>query len=90
MAIALTAYNTLTLDVSTAVELTLPGGTFSVSILNLGPGNLFLKGDSTVGETDSASYELPVNLGLTVLTSGPLWILADAAGRCSVALIPRP
>lgn len=83
-------YNTLTLAANTATQLTTPQGTWTVLILNLGPGNLFIKGANTVSATDPASFELPINLSLTLLVNGSIWIAADAAGKASVALIPRP
>lgn len=91
MAVALAPYNTVTLAASTATELVIAGGgSYYVQILNLGPGNLYIKRDNTVSATDAASYELPINMSLAPLTRGPLWVLADQAGKISVALTPKP
>jgi hypothetical protein len=84
-------YNTLALAANTATQLQIVGGGhYYIQILNLGTGNIFIKGDSTVGTGDSASYKLPINMSLTPLVAGSIWIMADAAGTASVALLPKP
>ena len=85
------SYNTISLTASTATQLTITGGGhYYMEILNLGPGNLYIKGDNTVSATDTASYELPVNMMFSPLIMSYLWVLADQAGKISVALIPKP
>ena len=88
--VTLNPYNTLSLAASTATQLILPRGHYYVQILNLGTGNIFIKGDGTLGTADPASYKLPVNMSLTPLVSGSIWVMADAVGTASVALLPKP
>lgn len=91
-AITLQRYNTITLAASTAQQLLIPGPVgpyYYLQILNLGPGNLYIKGDGTVSATDPASFELPINLSISPLVTGGLWILADAAGKASVQMVPQ-
>lgn len=88
---ALKPFNTVALAISTATQLTIVGGGhYYMQILNLGTGNVFIKGDSTVNTTDPASYKLPINMSLAPLVAGSLWVMADAAGAISVALLPKP
>jgi hypothetical protein len=83
-------FNTIPLVALTPLELSIPGGTYTVFILNLGPGDLFLKRDGTVAQGDPASFTIPLHESFSVLASGSLWIASDQAGSASVALIPKP
>lgn len=88
---ALAQFNTLSLAISTATQLTIPGNAhYYVSITNIGPGNVFIKAASTVSATDPASYQLLINQTIAPLLAGSVWVLADAAGKISVALLPKP
>jgi hypothetical protein len=93
-AINLQPYNTIALTTA-AQQLTIQqGGHYYVQILNLGPGNMFIKNASSVAVGDAASFELPINLTFTPYIQGglnvtSLWVCADAAGKCSVALVPQ-
>ena len=89
-AVTLKPYNVVSLAVNTATQLNLPPGHYYVSVLNLGPGNLFFKGDGTVLATDPASYQLPINMTFAPLIGGSIWVLADQAGKASIALLPKP
>jgi hypothetical protein len=94
-AINLQPFNTIALTTA-AQQLTIPsGGHFYAQILNLGPGNMFIKNAGTVAAGDAASFELPLGLTFTPYVqgganvTGGLWVCADAAGKCSIALVPR-
>ena len=88
----LSAFNTLTMTLGTVYNIYVPrGGHAYFYLFNLGTGNVFIKGDGTVSATDPASYKLPTNQSLSPLTNSAtgLWIVADAAGSVSIAVVPR-
>jgi hypothetical protein len=88
-ALTLQPFNTLSLALNTPQQLNTPGpGHYYVQILNLGPGNLYVKGDGTVGISDVASFELPVNQTITPLVRNTIWVSADQVGKASVQLVP--
>jgi len=88
-AITLQPYNTIAVTAA-AQQLVAPGpGHYYIQILNLGPGNLFIKNAGTVAAADPASFELPLGLSIMPYVTGGIWVCADAAGKCSVALVPQ-
>jgi hypothetical protein len=88
----LTRFNTVTLAVSTVYRLypPSPAGSWYANVVNLGPGNLYLRanGDPT-GATDPNSSTLPslaTDQGVPVDGKTGLGILADQAGKVSIRL----
>jgi hypothetical protein len=87
----LAPYNTIALTASTPTNLKIVGGgKYYMQMCNLGAANVFIKGDSSVLATDVASFKLLPNQTFTPLVAGGLWVLADAAGSLTVALMPKP
>jgi hypothetical protein len=88
--VALSTFNTISVALATVYQLTYPGTAY-FEILNLGTGNLFLKGDATVSATDPASFKLPVNILVAPLINGRsgLFIIGDAAVTVSVMVVSK-
>lgn len=83
-------YNTVALTASVANHLVIQGGGYyNLLILNLGPGNLYIKNDGTLAPGDPASFELPINLSIAPYVTGGIWVLGSEDGFVSVALVPR-
>ena len=91
----LAPFNTVTLAASTVYHLTAPGqARYNLYLLNSGTGPIYLKGDATVAAGDAASFELPVNLGVTVVIYGTsaygIFVSGGAAaGLVSALLLSR-
>jgi hypothetical protein len=95
MAVTLKRFNTISLANATAQQLVSgSGGGHNYTIINLGPGNLFVRMDQApTGITDPAAMQIPtayapippifVSNGLT-----GIYVMADQAGKISVADAP--
>ena len=89
-------YNTITLALNTAVQLVSgSGGHHTYTIINLGPGALYIRQDQApTGASDARAMKVPATLTWPVTapiangTSG-IWVMADQAGAISVADTPR-
>jgi hypothetical protein len=87
--IALGTYNSVTLGVSTPVQLTLPTtGHYVLYLLNTASGKLYISKLNTAG-ANATSFMVPTGLSSPPLpVSGPVWIASDTAGTVSVCCVP--
>ena len=89
----LAPFNTVAVAASTVYQLTAPAQSrYYLTLLNVGTGSVYIKGDATVASGDAASFELPANLAVQFVINGPTGTFITggaAAGLVSALLQPR-
>jgi hypothetical protein len=88
--LAVPPYQSLNLAANTPTQLVNTVSGFNLTILNTGPGNLYVGSTSAVGP-NAASMLIPAlqSAPMIVPARSAVWLLADQAGGVSVAAVPR-
>jgi hypothetical protein len=82
-------YQSLTLAAGVSVQLA-AAGAYQLSILNAGPGNVYVSTTSTPGANAQSTLIPPFKTVPLAATTGSLWMTSDQDGTiASVALTPR-
>ena len=88
----LSPFNTVALAANVATQFLAPVGHWNLVLLNIGAAVVYVKNASSVAAADPASFSLPPNIPISIVTWGPgpgIWLLSVAAGTVSAMLQPR-